>query len=147
MLAIVTAFETWQPYLEGSPHTTKVWCDHKNLEYFMSSKKLSRRQARWAEFLSAFDFQITYRPGTSSSKPDALSHLPQLEKFRTQPEQTGFFKPEQLSINATYSEDDIFDEIETIGPVQYIDKKIKVPDNTNIKLHILQSLHDSPTAA
>ncbi|MBW0563653.1 hypothetical protein O181_103368 [Austropuccinia psidii MF-1] len=39
----------------------------------MSSKALTRRQARWAEFLSEFHFTITYCPGRLATLPDALS--------------------------------------------------------------------------
>ncbi|MBW0577801.1 hypothetical protein O181_117516 [Austropuccinia psidii MF-1] len=39
----------------------------------MSSKILTCRQARWAEFLSEFHFSITYRPGCLATLPDALS--------------------------------------------------------------------------
>jgi len=50
-----------------------VITDHKNLEYFMSTKQLSRRQARWSEFLSRFNYGIAYRPGKAGGKPDALT--------------------------------------------------------------------------
>ncbi|MBW0480150.1 hypothetical protein O181_019865 [Austropuccinia psidii MF-1] len=40
----------------------------------MSSEVLTRRQARWAEFLSEFHFSITYHPGRLATLPDALSH-------------------------------------------------------------------------
>ncbi|MBW0593580.1 hypothetical protein O181_133295 [Austropuccinia psidii MF-1] len=40
----------------------------------MTSKVLTRRQARWAEFLSEFHFLITYRPGRLATLPDALPH-------------------------------------------------------------------------
>jgi hypothetical protein len=50
--------------------------DHKNLEYFMTTKVLNRRQACWAQELASMDFKIFYRKGTSNGKPDALSrHL------------------------------------------------------------------------
>jgi hypothetical protein len=39
----------------------------------MTTKMLNRRQARWAEFLSHFDFKITFRPGKSGGKPDSLT--------------------------------------------------------------------------
>ncbi|MBW0522913.1 hypothetical protein O181_062628 [Austropuccinia psidii MF-1] len=39
----------------------------------MSSKVLTRRQARWAEFLSEFHFSITYHPGHLATIPDSLS--------------------------------------------------------------------------
>jgi hypothetical protein len=73
LMAIVRAFENWRPELEGSAHPIDVVTDHKNLEYFTTTKLLSRRQARWAEFLSRFDFQIRYRPGKQGGKPDALT--------------------------------------------------------------------------
>ena len=46
MLAIIWAMEEWRHFLEGAEHQFEVWTDHKNLEYFMSAKKLNRRQAR-----------------------------------------------------------------------------------------------------
>ena len=44
--AIVRAFKEWRPELEGSSEPVEVITDHKNLEYFISTKQLSRRQAR-----------------------------------------------------------------------------------------------------
>jgi hypothetical protein len=73
LLAIVRCFEEWRPELEGSETPIKVLSDHRNLEYFMSTKMLNRRQARWSEFLSRFNFKITYRPGKQGEKPDALT--------------------------------------------------------------------------
>jgi len=32
--------------LEGATHPVEIWTDHKNLEYFMTAKKLNRCQAR-----------------------------------------------------------------------------------------------------
>jgi hypothetical protein len=59
--------------LEGSLHTVQVFTDHKNLEYFMTTTVLNRRQVCWAQELASMDFKIFYRKGTSNSKPDALS--------------------------------------------------------------------------
>lgn len=75
MLAIVEAFRHWRHYLEGSAHTVSVLTDHNNLTYFMTTKELNRRQARWAEKLSAFDFDIEHRPGTTNPA-DAPSRRP-----------------------------------------------------------------------
>src|SRR5690606_8150880 len=73
MLAIVAAFDLWRHYLEGAQHPILVYTDHKNLEYFATTKVLNRRQARWAIKLSSFDFKIIYRPGTQNTRADALS--------------------------------------------------------------------------
>lgn len=73
LLAIIRCFEEWRPELEGTPSPIKVITDHRNLEYFMTTKLLNRRQARWSEFLSRFNFKIIYRPGKQGAKPDALT--------------------------------------------------------------------------
>jgi len=73
LMAIVRAFEEWRPELEGSAFPISVITDHKNLEYFTTTKQLSRRQARWNEFMSRFDYKIAYRPGKLGGKPDALT--------------------------------------------------------------------------
>jgi hypothetical protein len=51
--------------------------DHKNLEYFMMTKVLNRRQACWAQELAGVDFKIYYRKGRSNGKPDTLSRCPE----------------------------------------------------------------------
>jgi Integrase zinc binding domain/RNase H-like domain found in reverse transcriptase len=50
-----------------------ILTDHKALEYFMTTKKLNARQARWAEFLSQFYFLIRYRPGKQNILADVLT--------------------------------------------------------------------------
>jgi transposase InsO family protein len=80
LLAIVMAFKHWRHYLEGSRHRVTVVTDHNNLKYFMTTKELNGRQARWAERLSRFDFVIEYRPGRKnpadgpSRRPDYNVH-------------------------------------------------------------------------
>ena len=54
----------------------KVLTDHKGLEYFMTTKKLTPRQARWAKFLSEFNFVVTYQSGKKNNKADALTKKP-----------------------------------------------------------------------
>ena len=39
----------------------------------MTTKKLTRRQARWVEFLVGYNFQVIYRPGKQNDKADALT--------------------------------------------------------------------------
>jgi len=46
MPAIICALEEWRHFLEGATHPVEIWTDHKNLEYFMTAKKLNHRQAR-----------------------------------------------------------------------------------------------------
>jgi hypothetical protein len=61
MLAIVLALEQWRAELEGAQETPfLVYSDHRALEYFMTTKKLSARQARWAEYLLRYHFKLAY---------------------------------------------------------------------------------------
>ena len=73
LMAIIRCFEEWRAELESLPHPIRVLSDHKNLEYFISTKLLSCRQACWSKFLSRFNFRIIYRPGKASGKPDTLT--------------------------------------------------------------------------
>lgn len=50
-----------------------ILSDHKNLEYFMSSRKLTERQVRWSGTLSEFNFQLWFKAEKKSQKLDALS--------------------------------------------------------------------------
>jgi len=34
LLGIIQALEEWRHYIQGSPHTTNVLSDHKNLTYY-----------------------------------------------------------------------------------------------------------------
>jgi len=43
MLAVIWCLEDWRYYLEGTKKEFKIWMDHKNLQYFISSQKLNRR--------------------------------------------------------------------------------------------------------
>ena len=73
MLAIIHALEEWRHFFEGTTHLVEIWTDYKNLEYFMTAKKLNCRQARWSLHLARFDFLLYHRPGHAMGKLDALS--------------------------------------------------------------------------
>ena len=45
MLAIIHMLEEWRHFLKGATHSIKIWTNHKNLEYFMTAKKLNCYQA------------------------------------------------------------------------------------------------------
>ena len=87
MLAVVEAMKHWRHYLEGSREPVQVLTDHKNLETFMSSKVLNRRQARWAEILANYDFVLVPIPG-KTNPADAASRRPDYAKDVTLPSGT-----------------------------------------------------------
>ena len=73
----------------------EIWTDHKNLEYFMSSQNLNRRQARWALYLSRFDFVLKHIPGSKMGKADRLSRRSDWEKgVEGDTEERTLLKPE-----------------------------------------------------
>jgi transposase InsO family protein len=82
LLAIKESLEEWRHHLQGLKDPFTVLTDHSNLRYFFSTKTLSGRQARWAEFLAGFHFQIQHRKGTEnpadgpSRRPDYLEGAP-----------------------------------------------------------------------
>ncbi|MBW0590692.1 hypothetical protein O181_130407 [Austropuccinia psidii MF-1] len=82
ILAIVWALKRWRAFLLSLSSSFEVLTDHSSLQYFISSKILTHRQACWAEFLSEFHFSITYRPGRLATLPDALSRRENIDPER-----------------------------------------------------------------
>ena len=73
LMIIVYAFEEWCSKLEDFICSVEMITDHKNLKYFMSIKQLSHHQARWSEFLSRFNYHITYCFNKIDDKSNALT--------------------------------------------------------------------------
>ncbi len=73
-MTIICCFETLRPEFEGSAFLIYFLNDYKNLEYFMTTKTLSCRQARWSMYRSRFNFKIVYQLGKMNGKADALTH-------------------------------------------------------------------------
>lgn len=75
MLAIICALKEWRHYLHGSKF--KIITDHDSLKYIDTQKnQLSSRQARWAEFMSQFHYDIIYRKAKDNIVADTLSRRP-----------------------------------------------------------------------
>ena len=68
MLTIIHALEKWRHFLGGVQHPVEIWIDHKNLEYFMTAKKLNRYQACWSLYLVYFNFKLIHHLGCSIGK-------------------------------------------------------------------------------
>jgi len=73
LLAIFKAFKIWRHYLERSASPIDVVMDHKNLEYFSTTKILICQQARWLEYLSQFNLVIRFYSRCLGTKLDALT--------------------------------------------------------------------------
>ena len=73
LLAIFEAFKIWWHYLKGASMPVEVLTNHKNLEYFCTTKILSWHQVCWSEFLSQFNLVICFCPGKLGMKPNSLT--------------------------------------------------------------------------
>jgi hypothetical protein len=103
LLAVVSAIKIWRHYLEGLKRPFTILSDHQALEYFQTSKTLTRRQARWSEVVNHHKYKIQYRPGNKSGKPDALSRRPDYEEGgkASQSEPRTLLRP--LTVSSTFS--------------------------------------------
>lgn len=72
LLIIIQCFEQWWSELEETDLSVKILTDHKSLEYFMKTKKLTQCQTQWAEFLSQYNFIVIYWPEKQNEKADLL---------------------------------------------------------------------------
>ncbi|MBW0468791.1 hypothetical protein O181_008506 [Austropuccinia psidii MF-1] len=78
LLGMFWALKRWRAFLLSLSSPFGVLTNHSSLQYFMSSKVLTRHQARLAEF----HFSITYCPFCLATLPDALSHQDKVEPQR-----------------------------------------------------------------
>ncbi|SOV03415.1 uncharacterized protein UDID_18660 [Ustilago sp. UG-2017a] len=143
MFAIVAAFKHWRQYLEGAKFPVQVLTDHRSLEYFTTTKQLNRRQARWSELLSDFDFVIQYHPGVQAGLPDALTLKSDItDKIR-----------EALSSDSWTSALLEQAHLGSLPPGFAIDSRnlltyrdsVCVPDVDDLRLLIIQDRHNSPS--
>ena len=73
LLVVIHALRTWRHYFLGKHFT--IVTDHHSLKYIKTQPTLSKRQARWVEFLAEFDYEVVHRPRKSNVVADALSKL------------------------------------------------------------------------
>jgi hypothetical protein len=137
MGAIVTAFCEWEHLLKSVESEVTVFTDHKNLEYFNSTKLLTRRQARCAEDLAGYHFKVLYRSGVKYNKPDLLSrrcdhHLGE-EGEAAGPEPRLFFYPRQLIMDPMKVADVKVISLQSTFPKRFSDMALK--DNHGLVIH------------
>jgi len=130
MLAVVRCLEVWRHFLEGAMMKFEVWTNHKNLEYFIKAQKLNRRQARWALYLSRFDFILKHVLGSKMGKADCLSRRPDWEiSVERDNEDETLIKPEWLEVRKTERVEIIVDGVDLLEEI----RKSKVKDDKVVK--------------
>ena len=109
----------------------EIWTDHKNLEYFMKAQKLNRRQARWALYLSRFNFTLKHILGSKMEKADSLSKRPDWEVgVERDNEDKILVKPEWLEVRRTERVEVIVEGVDLLEKV----RKLKVKDDKVVKV-------------
>ena len=130
ILAVVRCLEAWRHFLEGAAIKFEIWTDYKNLEYFMKAQKLNRRQARWALYLSRFNFMLKHVLGSKMGKVDSLSRRLDWEVgVERDNEDQKLVKPEWLEVRKTEIVEVIVDGVDLLEEV----RKSKVKDNEIVK--------------
>ena len=71
LISVIHALESWKHYLLGT--TFVIYTDHQSIRYFLTQTKLSKKQMRWANFLSQYHFHIAHIAGKQNKVADALS--------------------------------------------------------------------------
>jgi len=101
LLAVIQGLEEYRYYLEGHPYKVEIWSDYQNLIFFRTVQKLTRRQARWALFMTCFDFVLYHKLGKTMQAEDLLSRQADYEMGTDLDNMNQMLlKPEFFAINA-----------------------------------------------
>ena len=142
----------------------RVRIDHKALKYFMTIKKLNRKQAKWAEFLTDFNFVISYQAERIHEKTDSFirkfGDKPASKKNDRQKHQMQIlFIPDRLKkqikikmndfeiinvADVTEKTNDSNDKVSVKFDAFETSEKVFVSENK--KFDIIRKIHDQPTA-
>jgi hypothetical protein len=126
LLAIIRALCKWKVYLKEMVKPVTVYTDHKSLEYFMTTKELNRRQARWALKLAEYNFVIKYRKGSSNNRADALSRRLGDKPLKGGETHETVLKPEHFTELAVITSKSDFELVEILHILQHEDKGLSV---------------------
>ena len=169
-LAVIHALKVWRCFLEGQPkENLTIVTDHNPLVHLPKQTMLSRRMARWSEFLQRFVFQWQYRPGRTnvadpvSRRPDdsvvslnamtrslkASNPLPGTSELEpvAAPDEAFKFKE---AIQQGYVKDLWFAKADNLAPLRndkglwWRENAIVIPDHADIRKQLLYELHDAP---
>ena len=127
LLAIIYAVKAFKHLLLEAQKKFLICTDHNNLKYFKSARKIMPRQARWAEFLQDYNFELEHIPGKANTVADLLSRRSDLK--------------EGVNINEDVV---ILREILFVKLASSLTNKLFLENNTESQWSILKEVHDSP---
>lgn len=154
MLGILYALQQWRCYLEGAEFT--VNSDHLNHTWFKTKRDLSRRQAKWSQWIESYyggegGLDISYKAGADNLS-DPLSRRPDLAALQaTTPESTSSLVED---IKAGYAGDSYYSKEPPKAGLQFGDQtgmwyfqdRIAVPNVASVRQAIIAECHDCPSA-
>ena len=84
LCGIVSALQTYEHYIIGSPFPIYLCCDHKPILYLWGRKgQLSRRFFRYQVIITKFqNLKIIWTPGSNPAFPDILSRNVTVEEYQ-----------------------------------------------------------------
>lgn len=145
MLAIYYALQQWRCYLEGAQF--KVNSDHLNHTWFSKKKDLSRRQAKWSQWIESYygSIEIVYKEGKANLS-DPLSRRPDLATVVTVSVSDDF----KQQIQARYESDPFYDKLMPCmwmhDGLWYYHDRVAIPADQQLRRRIIQECHDCPSA-
>ncbi len=173
LLAVVEALKSWRHFLHGRHF--KIYTDHQSLVHLKTQPQLSNRQHRWMEFLSQFDFEIIYRPGSTNVVADALSRRADHESTSTPSEVVQVSTTTATPVNVNHDSTTLLDQLKQSyqldeqcqsilqqsnqqdnehsewnvidGLIYNRRKQLLVPNNEPLRTRIIYEQHDEPTAS
>jgi hypothetical protein len=150
-LALVHALKAWRCYIQD--RDVLVYSDHLTLQYLQTQPNLSRKQARWLEFLGEFGsrLKIEYRPGKInpsdplSRRPDLKVHVSALTTISLSPTWIAQFAgayAADAAFQAAAGEEKVLRQDGLV--LHAASGKVWVPEGA--KRQVLEECHDGATA-
>jgi len=154
LAVVIHALKMWRHYLLGRKFL--LLTDHHSLTNYFSQPTLNARQARWADFLSGFDFDIKHLKGKENRVADALSRKVHClyeitfskwenslqEMMKTAASQDAEYQRLKQQVPLSSKESPQEYEISKDGMLLYR-KRLVVPNDNNLKNLILNEFHTS----
>ena len=150
LLAIIHALKKWKHLLLGAKFTICTY--HESIKYLMTKKGLSDRQARWANLLSEFEFDINYIKGVTNKVADALSRHPNNKPEETDPEINEIRESLFQQICEAANKDrkywlmenmtDQFKELHYEDDILYHNDQVVIPDDDMLRERMMRNAHD-----
>lgn len=110
LLGLVYFLKRFRCYLEGSEF--EVITDNQVLKHFFTKPHLSRREARWLDFLAQFSItKLALKPGRLHVLGDALSRIPH------KPPQVQVSNVQAVSVQPPPGFEDNYEADAVFGPI------------------------------